>query len=84
MNASRPTPAASRPVRTRSSAVAAVIAALAAAVPGAFGQAGDRPNEVQTPVPSHIVTPPAPALSPEEALQTFTVGPGFRIELVAV
>jgi glucose/arabinose dehydrogenase/mono/diheme cytochrome c family protein len=83
MNVSRSTPVSSCSVRTRSSAVAAVIAALSAAVPGAFGQAGDRPNEVQTPVPSHIVTPPAPALSPEEALKTFTVAPGFRIELVA-
>lgn len=86
MNVSRST-ASSLPLTRarRSSAVAAVIAALTAAVavPGAFGQAGDRPNEVQTPVPSHIVTPPAPALSPEEALKTFTVAPGFRIELVA-
>lgn len=73
----------SRPPRSRAFGAAALLAALTAAAPGAFGQAGDRPNEVQTPVPSHIVTPPAPALTPEEALKTFTVAPGFRIELVA-
>ena len=30
-----------------------------------------------------INVPPAPALSPEEALKTFRVAPGFRLELVA-
>src|SRR5678816_1422323 len=30
-----------------------------------------------------VVALPAPALSPEEALKTFTLAPGFRIELVA-
>lgn len=30
-----------------------------------------------------IVIPPAPALSPEEALRTFRLAPGYRIELVA-
>lgn len=46
-------------------------------------QQGDRPGEVQAPVPDHIEIPPSPILSPEEAMETFTVAPGFRIELVA-
>src|SRR5688572_5165047 len=46
-------------------------------------QQGDRPNEIQTPIPSHWVIPPAPILSPEEALRTLTVPPGFRVELAA-
>src|SRR5215216_6009831 len=50
----------------------------------AFAQQGDRPGEVQPPPPAHIKTPPAPALSPEEELKTFTVAPGFRVEAVAV
>ncbi|HZQ48165.1 MAG TPA: dehydrogenase, partial [Verrucomicrobiae bacterium] len=44
-------------------------------------QQGDRAGEVQqAPV---IAVPPSPALSPEEALKTFKLAPGFRIELVA-
>ncbi|MCA9131998.1 MAG: hypothetical protein KDA45_02540, partial [Planctomycetales bacterium] len=31
----------------------------------------------------HIEIPPSPALSPEEALKSFQVAPGFRIECVA-
>ncbi len=73
----------SRISRNRIIGAVALAASLSAALPPVFGQAGDRPNEVQTPVPSHIVIPPAPALTPEEALTTFTVAPGFRIELVA-
>ena len=44
--------------------------------------AGDTPGEEQAP-PSGYVIPPAPALSPEEALQTFKLPPGYRIEIVA-
>ena len=69
--------------RGRAAWSAGLTALALTACPTDFGQAGDRPNEVQTPVPAHIVTPPAPALTPEEALKTFTVAPGFRIELVA-
>ncbi len=50
-------------------------------VPLARAQQGDHPGELQKqptfPVPS------APALSPDQALKTFKVAPGFRIELVA-
>jgi mono/diheme cytochrome c family protein/glucose/arabinose dehydrogenase len=48
-----------------------------------FAQNGDRAGEVQAPPPAHLVVPPAPALSPEEALKTIKVAPGFRVELVA-
>lgn len=56
---------------------------LAASAAAAFAQSGDRPGEVQNPPPADMVIPPAPALSPEEALKTFQIAPGFRIELVA-
>lgn len=48
-----------------------------------LAQKGDRPGEAQPPPPPHIKTPPAPALSPAEELKTFTVAPGFRLELIA-
>ncbi|HYG76526.1 MAG TPA: PVC-type heme-binding CxxCH protein [Planctomycetota bacterium] len=41
----------------------------------------DRPGEAQ-PEP-RIKLPPSPPLSPEQALQSFKLQPGFRIELVA-
>jgi glucose/arabinose dehydrogenase/mono/diheme cytochrome c family protein len=48
-----------------------------------FAQRGDRAGEVQAPPPAHLVIPPAPALSAEEAMKTFKLAPGFRLELVA-
>lgn len=48
-----------------------------------LAQKGDRPGEAQPPPPPHIKTPPAPALSPAEELKTFTVAPGFHLELIA-
>ncbi|MGH8017951.1 MAG: DUF7133 domain-containing protein, partial [Opitutaceae bacterium] len=48
-----------------------------------LAQQGDRPDDPQPDLPEHIVVPPAPALSVEEALQTFQLAPGFRIEVVA-
>lgn len=49
----------------------------------AFAQSGDKAGEQQLPlVPTHLI-PSAPALTPEEALKTFKVQPGFRMELVA-
>ncbi|MFZ4766904.1 MAG: DUF7133 domain-containing protein, partial [Roseimicrobium sp.] len=42
----------------------------------------EKPGTVQTlRIPKELI-PPAPALTPEEALKTFEVAPGFRIELV--
>jgi mono/diheme cytochrome c family protein/glucose/arabinose dehydrogenase len=60
-----------------------LLAALLAGAPPAIAQQGDREGEVQAPLPEHLEIPPAPPLSPEEALQSFSVAPGFRIELVA-
>ena len=49
----------------------------------ARAQNGDKAGEEQPPPPPHLVIPPAPPLAPEEALKTFKLQPGFRIELVA-
>ncbi len=49
----------------------------------AWSQSGDRSGEVQRPPPAHLKAPPAPALSAEQALDTFRVAPGFRVEIVA-
>ena len=48
-----------------------------------FAQSGDKPGEAQADPPKHLVIPPAPALTVDEALRTFRVAPGFRIEAVA-
>ncbi len=48
-----------------------------------FAQRGDRAGEVQAPPPAHLKIPPAPILTAEQALKTFAVAKGFRIELVA-
>ncbi len=63
----------------------AVLVALASAV-SAWGQAGDRKDPkgmVQEELWRNYDIPDAPALSPEEALASFTVPEGFRVELVA-
>lgn len=49
----------------------------------AFAQAGDRADEPQPELPEAWRLPPAPVLSPEEALASFVLEPGFRVELVA-
>jgi len=48
-----------------------------------WAQQGDRAGEVQAPLASHWVIPPAPVLTPAEQAKTFKVAPGFRAELVA-
>ena len=48
-----------------------------------LAQRGDRKGEVQAPPPANLVIPPAPVLTPAEALKTFKLAPGFRIEAVA-
>ena len=57
--------------------------ALLGLVHGALAQSGDKPGEVQSDPPKHLVIPPAPPLTVGEALRTFRVAPGFRIEAVA-
>jgi glucose/arabinose dehydrogenase/mono/diheme cytochrome c family protein len=49
----------------------------------AFAQSGDRVGEVQSPLPAHLKSPPSPALPVREALGTFKLPPGFRIQVVA-
>jgi mono/diheme cytochrome c family protein/glucose/arabinose dehydrogenase len=47
------------------------------------GQEGDNAGEIQAPPAAHLKIPAAPPLSPQEALATFRIQPGFRLELVA-
>ena len=46
-------------------------------------QQGDRSGERQPPLPERFQREPSPPLSPEDALRSFTLQPGYRIELVA-
>jgi glucose/arabinose dehydrogenase/mono/diheme cytochrome c family protein len=48
-----------------------------------FAQSGDKAGEVQAPPPSTMQIPPAPPLSVDDALKTFRLQPGFKIEVVA-
>jgi glucose/arabinose dehydrogenase/mono/diheme cytochrome c family protein len=69
-------------VRAGLGAVAALALAL---IPTwqAQAQSGDRPGEKQQPPAEHIKAPPAPPLSPEAALKSLRVAPGFKVEIVA-
>jgi len=60
-----------------------ILAAVFVLATAPCAQAGDKEGEEQPPLPPELVVPPAPALSPEEALESFVLQPGFRIELVA-
>ncbi len=53
------------------------------AASGQIGDRLDRPGVVQKSLVPEAQIPPAPALTPEAALKTFTVAPGFRLELAA-
>lgn len=58
--------------------------ALAMTVAGsAVAQQGDKAGEVQKSLVPKELIPPAPVLTPEQALKSFKLEPGFRIELVA-
>ena len=56
------------------------LAWLACSVTTALGQEG---NSDELPLYLGLDTPPAPELSPEEALQAFATAPGFSVELAA-
>jgi mono/diheme cytochrome c family protein/glucose/arabinose dehydrogenase len=60
-----------------------VLVALALPASWALAQSGDRAGELQAPLPDHLRSPPAPPLKPEDALRSFRLHPGFRVELVA-
>lgn len=51
--------------------------------PSVRAQSGDKKGEVQAPRVPREKIPPAPPLTPEQALKTFQIQPGFHIELVA-
>src|SRR5260370_38420553 len=60
-----------------------VLSLLLLLAPLARAQNGDKTGEAQpTRIPREKI-PPAPPLSPAEALKTFQLPPGFRLELVA-
>src|SRR5687768_7018089 len=48
-----------------------------------WAQIGDGPNEIQNPIVPAEKIPPAPARTPEEALKTFTLAPGIKLEIAA-
>jgi glucose/arabinose dehydrogenase len=64
------------PRRTFSLAVLCLAAAACA-------QVGDKVGEPQVPIVPANLIPPSPPLTAEEALRSFKVAPGYRIELVA-
>ncbi len=68
-------------MRKRMTACCLALLTLARLAPA---QQGDRPGEAQAALPSHWQIPPAPVLSPEEALTTFQLADDFlTIELFA-
>ena len=71
-----------RPVHHVTGPLAALLSALLLAS-GGHAQNGDKQGEDQPPLPKDLVVPPAPVLTPAEALASFAVHPGFRVELVA-
>ncbi|MEY2821278.1 MAG: hypothetical protein RL105_850 [Verrucomicrobiota bacterium] len=48
-----------------------------------IGDKSDKPGVVQSPIVPADLIPPSPPLTPEQALKSFTVAPGYRVELVA-
>ncbi|MSU67845.1 MAG: dehydrogenase [Opitutaceae bacterium] len=63
--------------------VVAVDCAITLPAPAQIGDKQDKPGVVQTLIVPRELIPPSPALTPAEALKTFRVAPGFRLELVA-
>ena len=62
---------------------AVALVATAALAGSAIAQQGDRAGETQGEIPESWRVADAPVLSPEEALASFRVADGYRIELVA-
>ena len=59
------------------------LVALVLATASLLAQNGDRSGEAQPENWRQWDVPPAPVLSPEQALESFQVAPGFHVELVA-
>jgi mono/diheme cytochrome c family protein/glucose/arabinose dehydrogenase len=60
-----------------------LLAALCLAAAPLCAQIGDKAGEPQVPIVPANLIPPSRPLSAEEALRSFKVAPGYRIELVA-
>ncbi len=60
-----------------------VLVCAASIASAQIGDKSDRPGEVQKSLVPHELVPAAPALSPSDALKSFQLAPGLRIELVA-
>lgn len=60
-----------------------IAAAFLAPNDNALAQQGDKAGEVQKLLVPKELIPPAPVLTPEQALKSFKLEPGFRIEVVA-
>jgi mono/diheme cytochrome c family protein/glucose/arabinose dehydrogenase len=60
-----------------------LLAALCLGVAPLCAQIGDKAGEAQVPIVPANLIPPSPPLSAEQALRSFKVAPGYRIELVA-
>ncbi len=60
-----------------------LLAALCLGVAPLCAQIGDKAGEAQVPIVPANLIPPSPPLSAEEALRSFKVASGYRIELVA-
>jgi glucose/arabinose dehydrogenase/mono/diheme cytochrome c family protein len=67
----------------RSFLALALLPVAAGSLLAQMGDQRDAKGQVQAPPPKEWNIPPAPVLKPEEALKTFRLQPGFRIELVA-
>ncbi|MBI5768111.1 MAG: c-type cytochrome [Verrucomicrobia bacterium] len=61
----------------------AVSSLLAAGALAQIGDKLDKPGEVQKSIVPVELIPPAPVLAPAEALKSFRLAPGIRLELVA-
>lgn len=56
---------------------------LTALASAQIGDRADKPGEVQKSLVPADQVPPAPALTPEQALKSFTLAPGFKLEIAA-
>ncbi len=72
-----------RSTLARSLIVVLVVTSAAISTNTAFAQRGDRTGVEMKEVWKELDVPEAPVLSPSEALESFAVAPGFRVELVA-
>ena len=72
-----------RPLKRPLAVLSFSVAGLAAVAFAQIGDNADKAGFVQVPIVPAEKIPPAPALSPEEALKSFTLAPGFKLELAA-